>query len=147
MSIQDAASTGNRKTTSRRVKFGATLEDLEGRVLLSAVHHLQIHRPAHVRVLPVHHAKPAVHAKPVSHAQVVTPTRMTPAQRALRPKHHKGDSHGDDQRAAPDQHPARDQCSTHRQWRHSKHAERVKYRGEHKPELDIWHAGRNAIGV
>ena len=35
MSTQDAVSTGNRKTTSRRVKFGATLEDLEGRVLLS----------------------------------------------------------------------------------------------------------------
>ena len=75
MSTQDAVNLGNRKTTARRVKFGATLEDLEGRVLLSAVHHVQLHRAAHVRVLPVHTVKPASHAKPVSHARAVTPVR------------------------------------------------------------------------
>jgi hypothetical protein len=71
MSTQDVVKTNHRKTTSRRVKFGATFEDLEGRVLLSSVHHAVAHRAAHVRVQPVHHAKPA------SHTRVVTPTRET----------------------------------------------------------------------
>ena len=85
MSTQDAVNAGNRKTTARRVKFGATLEDLEGRVLLSAVHHVQLHRAAHVRVVPVHTAKPASHAQAGKPPRTVTPTRMTPAHRS----HHK----------------------------------------------------------
>ena len=52
MSTQDVVNTGSRKATSRRVKFGATLEDLEGRVLLSSVHHAQVHRAAHVQRCP-----------------------------------------------------------------------------------------------
>src|SRR5262249_47827052 len=81
MSTQHAVNSANHNTISRRVKFGATLEDLEGRVLLSAVHHAQFHRAAHVRVVPVHHMKVLVHAKPLSHARVLTPTGTTPSQR------------------------------------------------------------------
>ena len=38
MSHDDAASRRGRETSRRRVKFQATMEDLEGRVLMSAAH-------------------------------------------------------------------------------------------------------------
>ncbi len=72
MSTQDSVYSRDRKSNRRRAKFGATLEDLEGRVLLSSIHHVEVHRAAHVRVLPVHHAKPA------SHARVATPREVQP---------------------------------------------------------------------
>lgn len=49
MSIQDVVGSGNTKATTRRIKFGASFEDLEGRVLLSLVHHAPVHKAAHVR--------------------------------------------------------------------------------------------------
>ena len=86
MSTKDVVNTGNRKTTSRRVKFGATLENLEGRVLLSSVHHFPHHQAAHVRMVPMIHAKTASQTTPVSHANAATPTRMTPGSSRPRPE-------------------------------------------------------------
>ena len=139
MSTQDAVDTGNRKTTSRRVKFGATLEDLEGRVLLSAVHHVPLHRRG-------------------SCAGAAGPPRKTcqprtdghadandAGQRAHERATCQGDCHGDHQRAADDHYPARDQRSAQRERRDRKHTERIEYVGEHQPDLS--HTGRLDFGI
>ena len=145
MSTQDSVNTGNRKSTKRRVKFGATLEDLEGRVLLSSVHHVQIHRAAHVHVVPAHHAKVVSHAKSASHARVDTSTGMTPESARPLPQHRQGDRRGDHQCGADDHNPASDQRSAHREWGYCKHRQRIEHLGEYKP--DLARTGRDCLAV
>ncbi|APW61677.1 hypothetical protein [Paludisphaera borealis] len=78
MSHDDLAAGKARGVARRKVSFVTTLEDLEGRVLLSAVRHV---RPNHAVVRQVSRPKPKVQVK--AHAQVQIPRRLQ-AMNALR---------------------------------------------------------------
>ena len=85
MSTTDVISRVSRATTRRRVKFHAGVEDLEGRRLLSGVHHhgfhhVTAHNQAQVQTTSVLQTQTAGHASGRHRKPAVMVTRRTAGQ-------------------------------------------------------------------
>ncbi len=137
MFLQVAAQKVVRESSRRRVKFQGSVEDLEGRLLLSMAHHghPMSHHAAHVRTAEVNTGT----ASPTTSSPTTTSTHHATVahhpQRTnvpSRPRHHaEGVEQRDDHRRARDQRSAHDQRRAVGERRDLEHAEHFEHIGQH----------------